>query len=231
MPSISIVIPALDEAAALPDTLAALAAQLDIGDEIWVVDGGSRDGTADVAAAWAAVLRSAPPRGRQLNEGAGRAGGDLLLFLHADCRLPFGALAAVRASLTDASVGGGCFLVSFPPEQIARAPRLRWIAAGINARTRALRQGTGDQGLFTRRETFRAVGGFPEWPLMEDIELCRRLKRVGEFRVLEPPLETSARRWLQGGILRTQLRMWGLRAAYLAGVNPTALGRGYTPVR
>lgn len=231
MVSIAIVIPTLDEEAVLRGTLDAVEAQLGSADEVWVVDGGSRDATREIAARRARVLSSPGPRGRQLNEGAARARCDILLFLHADCRLRPGALDRVRAVLADRAVVGGCFRVAFPLAEVRRSPLLAWVERGINLRTRALRQGTGDQGLFTRRETFSALGGFPEWPLMEDLELCRRLKRQGGFEVLGLPLETSARRWLVGGVVRTQLRMWAFRMAFALGVAPEALARRYVAIR
>lgn len=231
MASISIVIPTLEEAAVLGRTLDAVEAELGPDDDVWVVDAGSGDATREIAARRAHVVESCALRGRQLNEGAARVRGDLLLFLHADCRLPRGALEAVRRALADPDVAGGCFLVTFPPGEAARAPLLEWVRRGINLRTRALRQGTGDQGLFTRRDVFVAVGGFPEWPLMEDVELCRRLKRVGRFRVLDLPLETSPRRWVRGGVIRTQLTMWAFRAAFALGIHPETLARRYAAVR
>jgi rSAM/selenodomain-associated transferase 2 len=231
MRSISVVIPTLDEAAVLAATLDAVTAQLQPGDEVVVVDGGSRDATRALAASRARVVAAAPPRGRQLNDGAAAASGWGLLFLHADTRPAPGALAAVREALADPATAGGCFRVAFPAADRERAPLLAWIARGINARSRALCQGTGDQGLFVRRATFAALGGFRPWPLMEDLDLCRRLRRRGRFRVLSPAVETSGRRWLAGGVVRTQLLMWGCRAAFAAGVPPAWLGRRYAAVR
>jgi rSAM/selenodomain-associated transferase 2 len=231
MASISIVIPTLNEAAALGDALVAADAELRPGDEIWVVDAGSRDGTHEIAARTANLIVTPGPRGRQLNAGAARARGDILLFLHADCRLRRGALDAVRSALADARCAGGCFPIAFPPSEVAQARLLAWVERGINWRTRALRQGTGDQGLFLPRAHFERQGGFREWPLMEDLELSRRIRSGGDFRVLPLPLETSARRWLRHGVLRTQLTLWGFRLAYVLGASPQALGRRYAAVR
>jgi rSAM/selenodomain-associated transferase 2 len=231
MASISVVIPTLDEALVLEGTLDAARAQLREGDEVWVVDAGSRDATREIAARRARLLASPGPRGRQLNEGAAHSRGEILLFLHADCRLPPGALDRVRAALADPGAAGGCFPVVFPPAEIARSPLLLWVQGGINLRTCLLRQGTGDQGIFTRRATFFEVGGFPAWPLMEDLDLCRRLKRAGRFRILDLPLQTSARRWLRDGVIRTQLKMWGFRAAFALGIPPHALARRYASIR
>ncbi len=231
MASISIVIPTLNEAAVLEAALTAAGAELREGDEIWVVDAGSRDDTCEIAARGAGVLVTPGPRGRQLNAGAARARGDILLFLHADCRLRPGALDAVRAALADPGCAGGCFPVAFPLSDIAQAPLLAWVARGINWRTRAFRQGTGDQGLFLRRAAFEEEGGFREWPLMEDLDLSRRIRARGSFRVPPLPLETSARRWLRHGVVRTQLTLWGFRLAYALGASPQALGRRYAAVR
>jgi rSAM/selenodomain-associated transferase 2 len=231
MVSISVVIPTLEEALGLEGALDALGRELRAGDEVWVVDAGSRDATRDIASRRAWVVASAGPRGRQLNEGAARAGGDALLFLHADCRIAPGALDRVRGALVDPDVVGGCFQIAFPEAEVAGAPLLAWVARGINLRTRLLRQGTGDQGIFARRAAFRAAGGFREWPLMEDLDLCRRLKLRGGFRILTPPLETSARRWLRRGVIRTQLEMWGFRAAHALGVSPETLARRYAAIR
>jgi rSAM/selenodomain-associated transferase 2 len=231
MASISIVIPTLNEAAVLGAALEAACRELRDGDEVWVVDAGSRDETHEIAAGRAALLVSPGPRGRQLNEGAVRARGDVLLFLHADCRLPPGALDSLRVAMADPRSAGGCFLVRFPPSEIAQAPLLAWVERGINWRTRAFRQGTGDQGLFLPRATFVESGGFREWPLMEDLDLSGRIRARGRFRVLPIPLETSARRWLRHGVVRTQLTLWGFRLAYALGASPEALGRRYAAVR
>lgn len=231
MVSISIVIPTLEEAATLGAALDAAQSELREGDELWVVDAGSRDATRAIAEGRARVLESPGPRGRQMNAGAALACGEGLLFLHADCRLPPGALDAVRAALADPRCAGGCFPVAFSSSEIAQARLLAWVARGINWRTRAFRQGTGDQGLFMRREPFLAAGGFREWPLMEDLDLCRRIRARGRFQVLSIPLETSARRWLRRGVVRTQLSLWGFRLAYALGASPEALGRRYAALR
>jgi glycosyltransferase involved in cell wall biosynthesis len=215
MVSISIVIPTLNEAAGLGAALDAANAEL----------------RREIAAGVANLVESPGPRGRQLNAGAARARGDILLFLHADCRLRPGALDAVRSALADRRCAGGCFPVAFPRSEIAQARLLTWVERGINWRTRTLRQGTGDQGLFLRRAHFEGDGGCREWPLMEDLDLSRRIRNRGTFRVLSLPLETSARRWLRHGVVRTQLTLWGFRLAYVLGASPQALGRRYAAVR
>ncbi|MBA2565189.1 MAG: TIGR04283 family arsenosugar biosynthesis glycosyltransferase [Gemmatimonadetes bacterium] len=232
MTSITVIIPALDEAALIESAVASVVAQMRPGDEVVVVDGGSRDGTAEVASRGARVIAGERPRSRQSNQGARRAGGEALLFLHADSRLPGGALDRVRDALADPRVAAGCFPIGFAAAEVRHAPLLAWVARGINARSLALRQGTGDQGLFARSAVFRALGGFREWPLMEDLDFCRRVKRLGTFRVLPgAPLETSARRWLRRGVVRTQLGMWAFRVAYALGVPPETLGRHYAAIR
>jgi rSAM/selenodomain-associated transferase 2 len=221
---LSIVIPALDEAA----NLAALLPALGAGEpeaEVVVVDGGSRDGTRQVVAAHPRVRWLAAPRGRaaQMNAGARVAGGDVLLFLHADTRLPSGAGAAVRAALADPGVVGGRFDVAFDTTR----PIMRVVAWMMNHRSRWTGISTGDQALFVRRDTFEALGGFPAIPLMEDVELTRRLKRRGRLAALRLRVTTSARKWQTEGALRTIVLMWLLRALYAAGVAPARLHGWY----
>lgn len=213
------VIPVLDDAAALAALLAELG---DAPDEILVVDGGSRDDSRAVAAAAGArVLRSPPGRGRQLAEGARGARGDILWLLHADSRLL--APAECYLTLLRGQRGWGRFAVRLSPG----TPLLRLVAAMMNLRSRATRICTGDQGIFVHRQALARIGGIPEQPLMEDIELSRRLRRAAGFQALALPLQTSARRWHERGVLRTVLAMWWLRLRYWAGASPAALARDY----
>jgi rSAM/selenodomain-associated transferase 2 len=188
-----------------------------------LVDGGSDDATIQVAARFPAVRLLASPRGRarQMNAGARAAWGDILLFLNADTWLPEGGLGAVSAALDDARVVGGRFDVRFDSPR----PVLRMIAFFMNLRSRASGISTGDQAIFVRREVFETMGGYPDMPLMEDIELSRRLKRRGRLATLPSRVTTSARKWEREGALRTMALMWALRFLYMVGVSPARLHR------
>jgi rSAM/selenodomain-associated transferase 2 len=219
-PSLSIVVPALDEAAAIAATVARA---LRHAEEVVVVDGGSRDDTRALAQAAGALAIDAP-RGRatQMNAGAARAGCDVLLFLHADCRLPEGAGEAVRAAIA----GGrrwGRFDVRLDPPRAALAV----IGGAMNLRSRISGIATGDQAIFVARDLFDALGGFAPIPLMEDVEFTDRLRRVAPPACLRMRVDVSARRWERHGIVRTVLLMWALRAAYALGVSPARLHRVY----
>ena len=221
---LTIVIPALNEAQNLARLLPELAR--DCGDaEILVVDGGSDDGTAAVAAGASSVRLLTGPRGRarQMNQGAWAAAGDTLLFLHADTRLPDGAAAAIERALAEPAVVGGRFDVRFDSGRAL----LRVVAWFMNTRSRLSGICTGDQAIFVRRADFEAVGGFPDIPLMEDIELSRRLKRRGPLRALRCRVTTSARKWEREGPLRTIGLMWALRFLHFCGVAPARLHRWY----
>ena len=221
---LSVVIPALDEAA----NLARLLPELDRacpGAEVLVVDGGSRDGTARVVAEQPGVrlVPSARGRARQMNAGARAATGDVLLFLHADTWPPDGAATAIEAALADLAVVGGRFDVRFD----SRRRTMKMVAWFMNARSRATSICTGDQAIFARRAVFEAVGGYPDIPLMEDIELSRRLKGKGRLAALPARVTTSARKWEREGPLRTIGLMWALRLLHFAGVAPARLHRWY----
>lgn len=226
-PRVSVVIPAWNEAARLPRLLDALERCEPAPHEVIVVDGGSDDGTRELARSRARLLVAERGRARQQNAGAGRASGDVLWFLHADSVPPGSAIEEVRRA-TLRGHPGGCFRIAFPSGERALHPLVPWIERGINARTRVTRAGTGDQGLFARRDAFEAVGGFPAWPLFEDVALAAKLRRLGRFAVCRGPLETSARRWLRHGVARTMVRMWALRLAYLAGASPESLARRWS---
>jgi rSAM/selenodomain-associated transferase 2 len=221
---LTIVVPALDEADNLARLLPDLAGACPDA-EIVVVDGGSRDGTAEVVARQPGVrlLASARGRARQMNHGAGAAGGDALLFLHADTRLPGGAAAAIERALAEPGVVGGRFDVRFDsPRRV-----LRMVAWFMNVRSRLSGICTGDQAIFVRRAAFEAAGGYPDIPLMEDIELSRRLKRRGRLRALRLRVTTSARKWEREGPLRTIGLMWALRFLHFCGVAPARLHHWY----
>ena len=221
---LAIVIPALNEAANLSRLLPDLARGCP-GADIVVVDGGSGDDTAAVVARRPGprLLESARGRAVQMNHGARAAGGDTLLFLHADTRLPAGAAPAIEQALAEPGVVGGRFDVRFDNER----PLFRVIAWLMNTRSRASGICTGDQAIFVRRADFEAVGGYPDIPLMEDVELSRRLKRRGNLRALRLRVTTSARKWEREGPLRTIGLMWALRFLHFCGVAPTRLHRWY----
>jgi rSAM/selenodomain-associated transferase 2 len=189
------------------------------------VDGGSTDATSAIAARFPEVNVLVSPRGRarQMNAGARASRGDVLLFLHADTLLPDGALAAVEAAAGDAGVIAGRFDVRFDNPR----PVFRMIAWFMNRRSRWSGISTGDQAIFVCREPFDALGGFPDIPLMEDVELCRRLKRRGRMAALRLSVTTSARKWEREGALRTILLMWALRFLYVTGVPPARLHNWY----
>jgi rSAM/selenodomain-associated transferase 2 len=221
-----VVIPALDEAPNLAALLPALASELPEA-EVVVADGGSRDATRDAVARLGTARLVEAPRGRarQMNAGARAAAGDVLLFLHADTRLPAGAGAAIRAALADPAVVGGRFDVGFDNP----APAFRMIAALMNLRSRWTGIATGDQAIFVRRRVFDALGGYADIPLMEDVELTRRLKRAGRMAALRLRVTTAARKWEREGVARTIGLMWGLRLLYACGASPTRLHRWYYP--
>ena len=221
---LSVVIPALDEAANLTRLLPDLERACP-GAEVLVVDGGSRDGTAAVVAGrpGARLLAGARGRARQMNAGARAAAGDVLLFLHADTRLPDGAASAIEGALVDPSVVGGRFDVRFDSSRHL----MKMVAWFMNARSRATSICTGDQAIFVRRSAFEAVGGYPDIPLMEDIELSRRLKARGRLAALRARVTTSARKWEREGPLRTIGLMWTLRLLHFLGVAPARLHRWY----
>ncbi len=227
---VGIVIPVLNERAQLPDTLARLA---DAGaDRVLVVDGGSEDGTwewLERAAARGAytALRSARGRARQMNAGAGACSCEILLFLHADTILPDGATSLIRRMLDSNPLGWGRFDVSFA----GNSPAMAVIAWFMNRRSALTGICTGDQAMFMTRDAFTRAGGFPEIPLMEDISLSSRLRRLTPPGRVRVPVVTSARRWQQGGIVATVLRMWWLRWLYWWGVPPDRLARYYHQTR
>jgi rSAM/selenodomain-associated transferase 2 len=223
-PRVSVIVPVLDEASNLEWLLPDLAARWPEADVV-VVDGGSRDATLGVVARHPAVqcVTARAGRARQMNAGARASRGAVLLFLHADTRLPDGALEAIEHALGDPTVVGGRFDVRFD----SRRPIMRVVAWFMNARSRLTGIATGDQALFVRRDVFQTLGGFPEIPLMEDVEFSRRLKRAGHLACLRLRVTTSARKWEQEGPMRTIALMWLLRFLHVCGVRSARLHRYY----
>jgi rSAM/selenodomain-associated transferase 2 len=224
--TLSIILPVLNEADGIVDALAALAPLRARGTEVVVADGGSTDATVALARPLADVIVTAPRgRGAQMNAGAAAATGNVLLFLHADTRLPANADDLIRAQFARTGRAWGRFDV-----KIAGAHRLfPVIAKMMNTRSRLTGIATGDQAIFA---TVAAFGpGFPDIPLMEDIALSKRLKRVAPPLCLTTPVVTSGRRWEKHGVIKTILLMWWLRFAYFLGANPAWLARtyGYVP--
>ena len=221
---LSIIVPVLDDADHLERLLPHLRSECPDAD-VLVVDGGSGDRTPLIARGWPDVRYLVGERGRarQMNAGARAARGDVLLFLHADTRLPPGASVAIVRALEDPAVASGRFDVRFCNPHWA----FRMIAALMNWRSRLTGIATGDQAIFVRRQVFEALGGFRDIPLMEDVELCARLKRCGRTGCLRQRVVTSSRKWEREGIVRTIVLMWALRLLYFFRVDPMRLDRWY----
>ena len=233
-----VVIPVLNERASLPATIAALRACRGVS-EIIVSDGGSTDGTVPWLQSQPDIVlvRSMRGKGPQINVGAAAAfdvagPADIsdiaLLFLHADCVISQPAIDALHAALADPQLAGGAFYIRFAE---SRPRSLRLVAWGINVRARFRNSATGDQGIFVRKSVFDSIGGAPEWPLFEDVELVRRIKRAGKFTVLRTPLTVSGRRYIEHGVLRTALLIYSLRLAYWLGVPPHRLKNWFKDAR
>lgn len=221
---ISIVVPALNEAGGIVRALQALQPWRVAGHEVIVVDGGSGDTTRSLAEGLAdRVLDCKPGRARQMNAGARSARGDILVLLHADTRLPPGADGAIVSAVGDGGKHWGRFDVMIA----GASPWLPCVAWFMNRRSRWTGIATGDQAVFVRRSSFDAVGGFPEQPLMEDIELSQRLLALGRPVCLRLRAVTSGRRWDQRGAWRTIFLMWRLRLMYRLGTPAERLAEWY----
>src|SRR5580704_2554130 len=225
MGRLTIVLPVLNEAAIIVAALRALAPLRARGAEIIVADNYSRDGTARLAKPFAdRVITVRRGRGAAMNAGAALGSGDALLFLHADTTLPDNADRLIDAALARRAWG------RFDLRIAGSRPLFAVIARMINWRSRLTGVATGDQAIFVTREAFEAVGGFPDLPLMEDIALSRRLKRLCRPFCIATPAVTSGRRWERNGVVRTILLMWRLRLSYYLGVEPELLARLYGEV-
>jgi rSAM/selenodomain-associated transferase 2 len=219
---VSVVIPALNEAGEIGRTLGALLGGR--GLEAIVVDGGSDDATVEIATRGAGVRCLAAPRGRaqQMNAGVAAARGRILLFLHADSRLPVHAVEALAEALDRSGCPGGAFRFALDSPR-RRYRVLEWFVA---QRVRRFDLPYGDQAIFVTRDAFERIGGFRELPACEDIDFVRRLRALGPLLHLDTPAVTSARRWERGGFIRTTLRNWGWLALYTLGaVRPSSSPR------
>jgi rSAM/selenodomain-associated transferase 2 len=221
---LSVIVPLLNEAQELPGLLGRLSPVIRNGSEVIIVDGGSDDGSADIAErAGFTVARTAKGRARQMNAGAALAAGDVLLFLHADTQLPDAAEITIAQSLAHSRRVWGRFDVRIS----GRSPMLRVVGRLMNLRSRLTGIATGDQAMFVIRSAFDAVGGFPDQPLMEDIELSKRLLGLSRPVCIARRVTTSGRRWETRGVWRTILLMWRLRWDYWRGVPAQRLAEAY----
>jgi rSAM/selenodomain-associated transferase 2 len=225
---ISIIIPVLNEAANIGAAIASIQA---LATEIIVVDGGSTDDTRNIAEGLGAIALASPPgRSLQMNAGAKIATGEILLFLHGDSRLPEGFDRLVRETLEAGAIAGAFTLRIDAPQ-----PQFRWIEWGVKLRSRWFQMPYGDQGIFLHQKAFWEIGGFPELPIMEDFEFMRRLQKLGTLAqprpkrivIVDKPIATSARRWLQKGIWQTTLINQLMIAGYLLGIDPQRLLKFY----
>ena len=220
---LSVIVPTLNEGAVIEGLLRELQPLRRLGHEVIVSDGGSDDDTCARAQPLVdRLLQGRAGRAAQMNRGAAVARGDILWFLHADTRFPVSAETCLAAFSPAPEAWGFCMVRLDAPQRGFRI--IEWF---MNRRSRLTRVATGDQGMFVARDLFQQLGGFAEIPLMEDVELSKRLRQQAAPQVLAGPLLASARRWQRGGILRTVLLMWRLRLAYFLGAPPQRLAEKY----
>lgn len=216
--------PTLDEAEALERSLPAALA---LADEVVVSDGGSRDGSAEIARRLGAKVVEGPVgRGPQLNRGAAATSAEVLVFLHADTFLPAHASQEIRQAVAEGAVGGA-FYVCFDSDRRLFRFGSRW----VNQRTRWLKVPLGDQAQFATRSAFDALHGFQDWPILEDLDFIRRLRRQGPIAILDGPARTAVRRFDSLGILRTIACNWLIWGLFLLRVSPKRLARLYRKIR
>lgn len=219
---ISIIIPTLNEAGNIKKAIASTQPSTNI--EVIVVDGGSQDETINIAKSLGAkVISSSPGRAVQMNTGALTATGEILLFLHGDTRLPTGFDDMIRTALQQPGTVAGAFNLQIDTSSWG----MRWVEWGVKWRSHFWQMPYGDQAIFITKEIFHQIGYFPQLPIMEDFELIRRLKPIGKIAILSVPVITSARRWLQKGIVQTTLINQIVIIAYLLGVSPERIRSWY----
>ncbi len=225
---LSIIIPVLNETSVLPGLLGHLAPLRARGAEVIVVDGGSEDGSQQIAShAGALLVHCERGRARQMNAGATAAHGDVLLFLHADTLLPARAMQAIETALRHDGRARDYAWGHFDVHIDGRSFMLRVVAGLMNWRSRLTGIATGDQAMFVTRAAFETAGGFPDQPLMEDIEISRRLLTLSRPVCLKEKVITSGRRWETCGVWKTIWLMWRLRWSYWRGVSASELARSY----
>ena len=225
---ISVVIPVLNEAVHLAAAIDSVRTAI-VDPEIIAVDGGSIDGSLEWLEAQPDIhlVQAMRGKGPQQNAGGELASGDVILFLHADCRLPRDAEAQLQRVMQDPRVAGGCFFAHWS----RNTPALRLIAFGMNLRTLIRKTSYGDQALFIRHSTFHDVGGFPDWPLFEDSELVRRIKTAGRFAIIRSPVTMSARRFEERGVLHSIFLVYLLQIGFMLGVPPARLKKWFVDIR
>ena len=222
---ISIIIPVLNEAQILEKTLSQLQSELG-NHELIVVDGGSTDGSVHIAEKYGKVVTSARGRAKQLNAGAAAASGDILIFLHADIWLESGALAAVETALSLGYIGGG-----FRQKIDGKNILYRVIEIAGNIRGKYLKVFYGDSGIFLTRTDFEKIGGFPDIPILEEMEFSKNLCKLGKTRLVIPHIHISARRWETKGIVRTTVNNWLITLLYFLKFSPEQLAKLYRHIR
>ncbi|HEX9132658.1 MAG TPA: TIGR04283 family arsenosugar biosynthesis glycosyltransferase [Ktedonobacteraceae bacterium] len=224
----SIIMPVVNEEVVLEQQRSHLVSLCSHHDcELLIVDGGSTDRTLEIAQRFGTVIISQRGRATQMNAGVAAATGEVLLFLHADTLLPGDAFCAIEQALTARDVVGGAFQICFNCNQWP----YRLVAWTANLRSRLCKIFTGDQAYFVRSTSFNTIGGFPDQPLMEDLELITRLRNTGKVVLLPQYVTTSARRHEKMGLARSVLLMWYLRTLYRFGTSPARLQRMYIDVR
>ena len=222
---ISIIIPILNEAKILGKTLSHLQSELG-HHELIIVDGGSTDTSVCIAEKYGAVITSVRGRAKQLNAGASAATGDILLFLHSDIWLEPGALAAVETALASGYIAGG-----FRQKIDGKNPVYRMIEIAGNIRGKHLKVFYGDSGIFLARTDFEKIGGFPDVPILEEMEFSKGLRRLGKTTLVTPCIHISARRWETRGIVRTTLNNWLITLLYFLKFSPGQLAKLYQHIR